>query len=660
MSALYIALTGLVVLVVLVFGLVGLFKAFYRKVDQGTALIINDLSSTPKVRFTGALIVPVLYRAEEMKISLITLQVERRGQEGLICKDNMRADIVVAFYLRVNETAEDVLRVAKAVGAARASDKSAVDELFNAKFSEALKTVGKRFDFLELFEQRQQFRDAIVEVIGKDLNGYALEDVAIDYLEQTKKGDLDKNNIMDAQGIRKITELTAAQNVVTNELEQDERLRITKKNVETREATLALERQQAEAVARQKREVVIVEAREQAEAQKVVEEQRLVTENARIDTEEKIELRDQDKLRAVEVAEQNRRRAVTIETERVNRAEQLEVVTTDKEVQLQAVERDKVVEKGRMDVANVVRERTTIEQTVAVAEEKIKETRVVSEAERSKQVAILDAEARAQEALVQTVKSAEAATQSAEFRAKEITVLAEAELSAAGKQAESKRVLAEGIRAEEAAKGLAEVSVQEARAQANEKTGIAEARVLEAKAEASYKQGNAEARALTERLEAEASGESKLGEARASAARAMGEAEASAIGSKMNAEAEGLTGKFEAMGKMSADARAHEEFRMNLEMTLQQTLAMVAAGKAVSAENAKVLAEAMKSANIEMVGGEGNLFDSLLKGLTIGKAVEGFATGSPALAQLVGHFTGQNKAPVNDKPAVAAGDDDHI
>ncbi|MGE8281185.1 MAG: flotillin family protein, partial [Stenotrophomonas sp.] len=348
---------GVGILIVFLLGLAGLFKAFYKKVDQGTALIVNDMSSQPKVHFTGALIVPVLYRAELMKISLITLQVDRRGKEGLICRDNMRADITVAFYLRVNETQADVLRVAKAIGADRASDKNAVDELFNAKFSEALKTVGKKFDFTQLFEKRQEFRDEIIAVIGNDLNGYALEDVAIDYLEQTPKNLLDPSNILDAEGIRKITELTAAQNVITNELAQNERLAITKKNVEAKEATLALERQQAEAEARQKREVDTIRAREEAETLKVQEEQRQLSENARIEAQQLIDIRDQNRLREVEVAEQNRQRAVAIEVERVARARQLEQVTTDREVQLQGVERDKVVEQGKMDVANITRER---------------------------------------------------------------------------------------------------------------------------------------------------------------------------------------------------------------------------------------------------------------------------------------------------------------
>ncbi len=202
------------------------------------------------------------------------MEVDRRGRDGLICKDNLRADITVAFYLRVNETPQDVLRVAKAIGADRASDKDAVDQLFAAKFSEALKTVGKQIDFIQLFENRLEFREKIIQVIGDDLNGYVLEDVAIDYIEQTPKSSLDPNNILDAEGIRKITELTAAQNVRTNMYERDEELAIKKKNVETKEAMLALERQQADAEARQKREIATIQAREEAETKKVQEEER--------------------------------------------------------------------------------------------------------------------------------------------------------------------------------------------------------------------------------------------------------------------------------------------------------------------------------------------------------------------------------------------------
>ncbi len=620
---------GLGALVILVFGLIVIFKAFYLKVEQGTALIVNDMSARPKVHFTGGLIIPVLYKAEVMKISLITLQVDRRGKEGLICRDNMRADITVAYYLRVNETTEDVLKVAKAVGVDRASDRNAVDELFNAKFSEALKTVGKKFDFIELFEQREQFRDEIIKVIGKDLNGYVLEDVAIDYLEQTPKSLLDPHNILDSEGIRKITELTAKQNVITNELAQNEHLAITKKNVETREATLALERQQAEAEARQQREVETIRARETAETEKVKEEQRLIAEQARLEAEEAIQIRDQELQRQVEVAEQNRRRAVGIEAERVTRATKMEAVTTDREIKLQEVERDKVVEQGVMDVANITRERVAIDKTVAMEEERINEVREVSAADRAKQVRVLEAEAAAQESLVKEIKAAEAAETAAKHRAVEMTTLAQAEFDASTRQADAKKALAEGVKAERAAPGLAEALVKEAGATAIEKVGAAEARVIEAKAEANYRQGNADARVLAERMAAEADGTSK-----------MGDAEAHAIGRKMAAEADGLVAKFDAMGKMSDEARSHEEYRMALQTSLEQALAQIEAGKEISRENAEVIATALRNARIDLVGGEGGMFDSLSRAISLGKSVEGFAAKSPLVQELVQRYLG--------------------
>ncbi|ALN18251.1 flotillin family protein [Ectopseudomonas mendocina] len=651
----FIVGAGLVVLFVI--ALIALFKAFYIKVPQGTALIVNDMSSTPKVHFTGSLVYPVIHLKEFMKISLITLEVDRRGKDGLICRDNMRADITVAFYLRVNETQEDVLKVAKAIGVDRASDRAAVNELFNAKFSEALKTVGKQFDFVELFENRQDFRDRIVEVIGNDLNGYVLEDVAIDYLEQTSKASLDPSNILDAEGIRKITELTAAQNVITNELERNEELAIKKKNVETREATLSLERQQADAEARQKREIETIRAREEAETLKVREEERLKAEQARIQTQQELDIRAENHQREVEVAQQNRQRAVVIEVEKVTRAKDLEVVSREREVELQRIEKEKALEEERKNIAAVVRERVAVEKTVAQEEERIKEVREVSEAERLKQVTVLNAQAEAEQELVRQVKQAEADETRSKHKAVEINTLAQAELEAAAKSAEAKKKLAEGIEAERAAPGLADARVREVTAAAKEKEGLAEARVqaerliaeakgeqekglaqarvIEAQAAAKEKDGLADAKVLEEKLGAQARGEEQLGTAKAKATQDLGMAEAQVLLERLNAEAEGLGKKFGALDALSDNARQHEEFRMQLEKSFEEAMAAIAANKDIAKDQAEVLATALAKAKIEIVGGEGDFFNSFAKSLSVGKAIEGVVGKSPVVQDVL-------------------------
>ncbi len=664
-------LTGVGLFFLLIFGFFVLFKAFYIKVPQGTALIVNDMSSTPKVHFTGALVYPVIYLKEFMRISLITLEVDRRAKDGLICKDNMRADITVAFYLRVNETQEDVLKVAKAIGVDRASDRSAVNELFNAKFSEALKTVGKQFDFVQLFENRQDFRDRIIEVIGNDLNGYVLEDVAIDYLEQTAKSSLDPSNILDAAGIRKITELTAAQNVITNDLERNEELAIKKKNVETREATLALERQQADAEARQKREIETIRAREEAETLKVKEEERLKAEQARITTQQELDIRAENHQREVEVAQQNRQRAVVIEVEKVTRAKDLEIVSREREVELQRIEKEKALEVERKNIAGVIRERVAVEKTVAQEEERIKEVREVSEADRAKQVMVLNAQAEAEQELVRQVKQAEADETRSQHKAVEINNLAQAELEAAAKQAEAKKKMAEGIEAERAAPGLADARVREVTAAAKEKEGLAEARVqaeqliaeakgeqekglaearvTEAKAAAKEKDGLADAKVLEEKLGAQARGEEQLGAAKAKATQDLGMAEAHVLLERLNAEAEGLGKKFGALDALSDNARQHEEFRMQLEANFDEAMAAIAANKEIAKEQAEVLSTALAKAKIEIVGGEGDFFNSFAKSLSVGKAIEGVVGKSPVvqdvLARLLNGRVGESKTP---------------
>ena len=591
------------IIIFVVFGVPILLKKFYIKVEQGTALIINTLKSKPRVTFTGGLVIPVIHLKELMKISLITLEVDRRGKDGLICKDNMRADITVAFYLRVNETEQDVLRVAKAVGTQRASDTNAVYDLFAAKFSEALKTVGKTLEFEELFEDRQRFRDAIVEAIGSDLNGYSLEDVAIDYLEQTPKSALDPNNILDSQGIKKITELTASQNIQTNMFEKDEELAITKKNVEAREAMLELERQQADAEAKQAREVATVNAREEAETLKIQEEERLKAETASIEVVRDLAIQTENQQREIELSNENRQRAVAIETEKVERTKRMERVHSDREVELTRIEADKDVEREKKNIADIIRERVAVDKTVAIEEEKINEVREVSEADRAKQVQVKAAEALADEKKVQEVKAAEAAEVAAKHKATEVTTLAEANLEAAEKDAAAKIKLAEGVRAETAATGLATAEVIKA-------TGESEAQVIREK-----------------------------GESEAQATLQIGTSQADVTLRQFKAEAEGLTDKFDAMNSMSEDARSHEEFRMTLETALKETIASIEAGKAISRENAEVLATALREAKIDIVGGEEHFFDTFAKSLSMGKAIDGLTNKSDTVQNLLGQLS---------------------
>ncbi|MFJ5031285.1 flotillin family protein [Streptomyces sp. NPDC088560] len=677
-----LAAVCLVVVVLAVFG----FSRLYRKVDQSQALIVSKTRRVD-VSFTGQVVLPILHKAEVMDISVKTIEISRAGRDGLICRDNIRADIRILFFVKVNKTVEDVIKVAQTVGTERASHQDTLQELFHAKFSEALKTVGKQLDFTDLYTKREELRYHVIELIGIDLNGYHLEDAAIDYLEQTPLTQLDPANVLDAQGIRKITELTAIEHVRTNEAQRTEQKEITRQNVDARETILELERRQADAEIKQKREIETSRAREEAETARVVEEERLRAQGAFLRTEEQLGVQRENQAREIAVAAKNRERVIAVENERIEKDRLLEVIARERETQLTKISAEKEVEAEKREIAEVIRERVAVDRTVAEQEESIKKLRVVEEAERERQALVIAAEAEAQEKLVKDIKAAEAAEQAATHRAGEELTLAEARLKTADLDARAKLRLAEGVQAEAAAEGLAAVQVRDKEAEVTVKAGRAEAEATEARlraeaegtqaralaeAEGARAKGLAEAeaaraaaeatsarlkaeaegaraRGLAEaqgaqaaaqateaRLRAEAEGVRAKGLAEAEGAKARALAEAAAIGEKLKAEAEGLTEKAAAMAALDDASRGHEEYRLRLQAEKEIRLAGLETQRQVAEAQAAVLATGLENADIDIVGGESVFFDRLVSSVALGKGVDGFVDNSRTAQALAG------------------------
>ena len=596
-SVLAAAAIVVVVVVIVVLLVAILVSRLFRKVPQGQALVVSKWRSVV-VTFTGQIVIPVIHKAEIMDISVKNIQIERRGKgNGLICKDNIRADIAVEFFVKVDPTEQAVKKVAQAIGCDRASDIGTLHTLFAAKFSEALKTVGKKFDFESLYTDRDAFRDEIVEIIGKDLNGYVLEDVAIDYLEQTPLADFDPDNILDADGIRKITERTALQHIETNKHEQLEREETTRRTVDADKAVFEMERDRAEAEARQQQEIRTVQAQADAEAKLIEEAERKKAEEARLAAEQGIGVANENKDREVAVAGLNRERVVKVEAENIERDRLLAVTGRETAV----AEANKEKEERARELADVARGRVEADLGVAEKEEAIATLRVVEDAQRQADAEIKTAEGTAQALFVGTVKEAEAARQAATSEAERATILARANADAAQQDSLAAQRRAEGKQAEEAADGLATVQVERERAEAIRATGLAEVEVKQADAEA---------------------------------VKALGAAEGEATQAKLAGEGAGLQAKAEGVGAMTAAGQDHEEFRLRLDTEKEVALAGVNATAEVAKSAAAALGESLSNADMKIVSDE-SIVERILSAAGHGQAIDGFIGSSQGASRLL-------------------------
>ena len=591
---------GIGILLFLIIVYFAIIAMFYKKVPQGKALVRTGRKGTHVGTDEGIYVIPVFHKLEIMDISVKKIQIERLAKDGLVCKDNMRADIKVAFFVRVNPEVAYIKKVAQSIGCERASDIATLEELFEAKFSEALKSAGKKFEFTELYEARTEFRKAIVGIIGTDLNGYTLEDCAIDYLEQTPVNFLKADNILDAEGIKKITELTAIQNMKSNLIKRDEEKTIRKQDVEAREAILELDKQLAEKEEQQKREIANIKSREEAEILKVSEEERLKSESARISTQEKIEIAEENKQRQVIVAAKSKERTDAVETERVLKDRDLEATERERVVTLAQIDKEKYVEIEKKNIQDVIRDRVTLEKGVVEERENMKDIEAFKTADREKQVAITHAEKVGEEQLILRIKGAEAEKEAAKQKAEEINIEAQAHKEASVKESEARKIIAEAQAKEEATHGMSEAQVMHAKAEAIEKQGIVDATIVE-------KMAVAEAAGI---------------DAKAEAIKHQGIAEAEVIKEKAFAEAAGIEEKAEAMKKLDGVGKEHEEFKLRLDKELKVDLAEINIQKDIADAQADVIGEALKAANIDIVGGETMFFDQIIGQITKSKGID--------------------------------------
>ena len=615
-------------------GLAVIIAKFYRKVDQGQALIINKMTEEPEVTFTGGVVYPIIHRAEIIDISVKRIDIDRRGKNGLICKDYLRADINVNFFVRINPIKEKVLEVASTIGCKRASDLSALDELFNAKFSEALKTAGKQFEFAALFDKRDAFREKVKEVIGEDLNGFVLEDVAIDYLEQTDLKFLNVNDTNDAQGIEKIVRITKEKQVIEARLSNEAEAQIANEDVKKWERIKLAERQKAE----------IDENTTQAKEESRINREREVstkelTKNKDIELQRKNDeaemlAAEQAKMRKAEAALKDREKALLIKEEE-NMAEKLRL------------------QKGREELAVVldIQKRTKAEEEssklkraegVKIEAEESNKTIVEREqAERSKIATVITAQAEAEERRIKEEEKAEAAkkvseieSQMASFDLKKTEIEAESQKMRAEAQAFEKERLADAQAKEFAATEMAKVQVERDRedlrkikignddlalnvvdrqgsvdAENMKRKGAAQADNIRADGKAKAANIQDAGLAQAEQLRSQGLAKADVEERNVSITERANEVEANRVRQIKFAEAEGLSKLADAQKLMDSISQEREEFRLKLDKQTEIALAQIAVRRDIAKSQAGVLSEAFKSTDIKIIGGDGDFFN---------------------------------------------------
>lgn len=425
------------IVLAIVSGVLMIIAKLYQKTRANEVLVRTGMGGLRVIKDGGAIVIPVVHQLMRVPLESIRLEMERKGADGLITGDKLRADIKAEFFVRVMPEDADVMNASRSLGD-KLTDPVKVRSIVEDKLVSALRNAAAKKTLEELNSNRDSFMEEVVRIVTSDLkhDGLTLVSVTISKLDQADTATLNKNNIFDAQGMRTIAEIVQANQTKRNELEREGERARTEQDVKTRQQVLTLQQTQSQAEAEQAARIAEI----QAEQNRLAQEKQIAAQRA-------VELATVEKTRALEVAERQKQSA----TEVAEREKQKAITEAEQKVEVAKRDKEKAIALAEAERAKAVAEQSTAEALAEKERQNITTVQVQAAAEREKAKEVTNAEAKAQTNLIAKQREADAAAyatqKDAEARKAAADADAEATTKKATAEANAAKARAEGDRA---------------------------------------------------------------------------------------------------------------------------------------------------------------------------------------------------------------------
>ncbi|ACS38437.1 flotillin family protein [Methylorubrum extorquens] len=416
-----LVIAGIIVVALLGIGFV--FSRLYRRTTRDTAFVRTGLGGRKVVVDGGAVLLPVFHSIAMVNLNTLRLEVKRSGNESLITKDRLRADITVEFFVRVEPKEESIALAAQTLGD-RTNDAMLLRELIEAKFVDALRSVAAGMTLPDLQEKRAAFVKGVQEAVSGDLrhNGLELESASLTRLDQTSIEHFNPDNSFDAEGLARLKEITEQRRKERNATERDAEVAVAEKDRETALKQLEIKRTTREAELAQERDIANKTAETRAETAQAEQRAQQSEETARIEREQVVRLREAEARKNSEGARIEADLAIAQRNAEAERERQL--ILQDNAIKI--AERSEKESQARAAAK-------AAEALAVAAEERVATAKAKEIAEREREVTVIAAKQEAEREATGVTVTAEAERRAAEDRANAIITLAEAEATAASR-----------------------------------------------------------------------------------------------------------------------------------------------------------------------------------------------------------------------------------
>ncbi|HJV33218.1 MAG TPA: SPFH domain-containing protein, partial [Patescibacteria group bacterium] len=169
----------------IVSGVLMIVAKLYQKTRANEALVRTGMGGMKVIKDGGSIVIPVVHQLVRVPLESIRLEMERKGADGLITGDKLRADIKAEFFVRVMAIDDDIMNASRSLGD-KLQNAAQVRSLVEDKLVSALRNAAAKKSLEELNSNRDGFMEEVVKIVTGDLkhNGLTLESVTISKLDQ--------------------------------------------------------------------------------------------------------------------------------------------------------------------------------------------------------------------------------------------------------------------------------------------------------------------------------------------------------------------------------------------------------------------------------------------------------------------------------------------
>ena len=149
-------------------GAILVYFSLYRRTSADVAFVRTGQGGNKVVLDGGMTVFPMFHKIVEINLRTMKLGVNPRGQNALITHDNLRANVLAQFYIRVQADEEHILNAARSLGESSVNA-DAVEALVSEKLVSALRAIASQMDLIEIHTKRDEFAERVKEHVRRDL-----------------------------------------------------------------------------------------------------------------------------------------------------------------------------------------------------------------------------------------------------------------------------------------------------------------------------------------------------------------------------------------------------------------------------------------------------------------------------------------------------------